>query len=161
MMRISIIVARALNGVIGLDGGMPVGSARGLAPLQARYLGQGGDHGAPHLREHRAAVAQALNVVVSSTMDPAAHEALVIARTFDEALEACRSQGYEDVFAIGGEAIFREALPRAERLYLTNVFAHPEGDTYFPEYDETAWTVIDRDPRDGLEFVTLERKDRT
>lgn len=161
MMRISIIVARALNGVIGLDGGMPWDLPEDLRHFKRVTLGKAVIMGRRTYESIGRPLPKRLNVVVSSTMDPAAHEALVIARTFDEALEACRSQGYEDVFAIGGEAIFREALPRAERLYLTNVFAHPEGDTYFPEYDETAWTVIDRDPRDGLEFVTLERKDRT
>lgn len=70
-----------------------------------------------------------------------------------------RTRGYDHVFAIGGEAIFREALPRANRLYLTNIFARPEGDTFFPTFDESAWTVIEREPHDGFEFLTLIPKD--
>lgn len=55
------------------------------------------------------------------------NDALKIARSFDE------------VFVIGGSAVYEEALPLADRLYRTIVEAEIEGDTLFPEYDESEW----------------------
>ena len=51
--------------------------------------------------------------------------------SLDEALDAC--EGEAEVFVIGGASLFAEALPRADRLYLTRVLATMEGDTFFPE----------------------------
>ena len=51
--------------------------------------------------------------------------------SLDDALDAC--EGDTEVFVIGGASVFAEAIPRAERIYLTRVHATIEGDTFFPE----------------------------
>jgi len=45
----------------------------------------------------------------------------------------------EPVFVIGGEALYREALPLADKLYLTEIHRDFEGDTRFPGYARSAW----------------------
>jgi len=45
---------------------------------------------------------------------------------------------------IGGEQVFRDALPRADRLYVTLVLSDVEGDVFFPEIDESAWRLIEQ-----------------
>ncbi|HBF89657.1 MAG TPA: dihydrofolate reductase [Hyphomonas atlantica] len=45
----------------------------------------------------------------------------------------------DKVFVIGGEAIYKLALPLADRIYLTEVDAEPDGDAYFPELDANDW----------------------
>ena len=66
------------------------------------------------------------------------------ASNLDEALRLAQScleeEHREEVFVIGGSAVYEEALPRADRLYRTIVEAEIEGDTFFPEYDESKWT---------------------
>ncbi|HST90815.1 MAG TPA: dihydrofolate reductase, partial [Brevundimonas sp.] len=64
-----------------------------------------------------------------------------------------------------GTALFERALPRARRLYLTEVAAEPEGDAVFPSFDEAAWTEVSSEPhpageRDDHPFVfrILERR---
>jgi dihydrofolate reductase len=55
----------------------------------------------------------------------------------DEALDTCRDEG--EAFVIGGAALFREALPRIQRLYLTRVEVQVSGDVRFPEVDWSEW----------------------
>lgn len=76
----------------------------------------------------------------------------------DAALEAV---AHEDVVFIGGgESIYRQFLPHADRLELTLVEGDYEGDTYFPPFEHLVGEVfepIDVDERDGFRFVTYER----
>ena len=81
------------------------------------------------------------NIVVSR--DPAykAHEA-DLAGSLEAALTL--ASGAEEIFVIGGEQLYRAALPLADRLYLTEVELAPEADAFFPELDPAAWREIGR-----------------
>lgn len=74
-----------------------------------------------------------------------------------------RSKGKE-VFFIGGAEIYRQALPLAERIYLTLIHEDFEGDAFFPELNLEEWRSVGRADlkENGLEFsfITLERKPR-
>ena len=59
------------------------------------------------------------------------------ATNLDDALRIVGS--VEEVFVIGGTAVYEEALARADKLYRTIIEAEIEGDTFFPEYDESDW----------------------
>ena len=48
----------------------------------------------------------------------------------------------EEVFVIGGAQIYGEALPAADRFYLTRVHRAYEGDTRFPEWDAAEWRLV-------------------
>ncbi|KAK0354589.1 hypothetical protein LTR94_011777 [Friedmanniomyces endolithicus] len=67
----------------------------------------------------------------------------VVCSNLDEAIEIAREtaeeDGVDEICIIGGTALFAAALPRARRLYITEVDAAPEGDAVFPSFDETAW----------------------
>jgi Dihydrofolate reductase len=66
------------------------------------------------------------------------------------------------VFIGGGEAVYQQFLPRADRLELTLVEGSYEGDTYFPPYEHLVGDVFEAtavDDRDGFRFVTYERVD--
>ncbi len=70
----------------------------------------------------------------------------------------------EEVMLIGGARLYQEALPRARRLYLTEVHADIEGDVYFPDIDRAEWREIERRERRAddknaypLSFLVLER----
>lgn len=80
------------------------------------------------------------NVVVTRDRSYHAPEGVTVARGFDEALTL--ADGEEEVFVAGGEAIYRLALPRADRIYLTVVHAHVEGDTLFPDFDLSEWKLV-------------------
>ena len=81
------------------------------------------------------------NIVVSR--DPAykAHGA-DLAGSLEGALAL--AGGAEEVFVIGGEQLYRAALPFADRLYLTEVELEPEADAFFPELNPAVWQEIER-----------------
>ena len=67
------------------------------------------------------------------------------------------------VFVGGGETIYRQFLPKADRLELTLIEGSYEGDTYFPPYEHLLGDVFEEtavDERDGFRFVTYERAER-
>ena len=87
----------------------------------------------------------------------------IIAHSLDEAVAACGSD--DEIFVIGGAELYRAALPRADRIYLTTVDAEPAGDTFMPEVDLAAWREISSDafPADAKHahpwrFAIYERK---
>jgi len=78
--------------------------------------------------------------------------------SIDAAMDALA--GEDVVFIGGGEAIYRQFLPRADRLELTLVEGDYEGDTYFPPYEHLIGKTFKRvkeDPREGFRFATYER----
>jgi dihydrofolate reductase len=60
-----------------------------------------------------------------------------LASSLEQALALTAAQ--ETVFVIGGGDIYRQTLPLAERLELTELDLEPEGDAYFPEFSPADW----------------------
>ena len=161
-------VARARNGAIGRGGGLPWRLKSDLAIFKAVTMGR------PVIMGRRTwdslpkkPLPGRLNLVLSRDASFEA-EGAVVCEHFSEALEIAREQAAEDgvneVFAIGGVAVFELALPKARRLYLTEVDAEVDGDVFFPAIDESAWREVRREaypagPGDEYPFVfrVLER----
>ena len=144
--RLALVVARARNGVIGKDGGLPWRLRSDLQRFKAVTMGK------PCIMGRKTweslplkPLPGRLNLVLSKDESFTAKGALVCT-TLDEAVEIARETAEEDgvgeVCVIGGVALFEKALPRAKRLYLTEVEAEPEGDATFPTFDEGAWKEI-------------------
>lgn len=80
----------------------------------------------------------------------------------EEALTLCPAD--EEVFIVGGAEIYKLALPRTDRIYLTTVHQRYEGDAYFPETDPLQWKEVASERHEADEkhsvaftFSTLER----
>ena len=144
--RLSLVVARARNGVIGRDGGLPWRLRSDLQRFKAVTLGK------PCIMGRKTwdslplkPLPGRLNLVLSKdeSFEP---KGALACLTLDEAIEIAREQAVDDgvgeVCVIGGAGLFAATLPRAKRLYLTEVEAEPEGDVLFPPFDETAWTEV-------------------
>lgn len=99
------------------------------------------------------------NVVITS--DPAFEApGCKVVHSVEEALTA-----RDDVFVIGGARVFTEALPKTDRVYLTQVAVDIEGDTFFPELNMSEWKVVSREPHASddknqypYEFLILDRR---
>ena len=77
------------------------------------------------------------NIVISKSV--ASFPGCTRISSFKEALEICKTE--EEVFVIGGEQVYKEAIMQADRLYLTEIDALAEqADAYFPAYDE--WKMV-------------------
>lgn len=100
--------------------------------------------------------------VVVHSIDEAMEKASSFASTFAKAMadKKASADKKEEVFAIGGQQIFEQILPSADRLYLTVVHTSVDGDAYFPEYADFKNVVFQEDREsDGYSytFYTLEK----
>lgn len=83
------------------------------------------------------------------------YQGVEVFNSLEEALthaqQHCTVKGIKECFIIGGAVIYAQALPLADRLYLTTVNAEIDGDTYFPEYIESQWRLVaeTHHPRDS------------
>ena len=76
------------------------------------------------------------NIIITRDQDYHV-EGAEIAHSLEKALQLAKTkEGGEEVFVIGGGQIYQQALPLADRLYVTVVDGEYEGDTYFPDYSE-------------------------
>jgi dihydrofolate reductase len=146
---LAIVVARAANGVIGRDGDLPWRLRSDLALFKANTLGKPIIMGRKTWDSlPRKPLPGRMNVVLTrdQSFEP---EGAVACETWMEAVQMAKEQAADDsvdeVCVIGGRALFELALPKAKRLYLTEVAAEVEGDVYFPAFDESAWTEVRRD----------------
>ena len=146
---LALVVARAANGVIGRKGDLPWRLKSDLALFKANTLGKPVIMGRKTWDSlPRKPLPGRMNLVLSmdGSFEP---EQAVVCESFLEAVQMAREQAQEDgvdeVCVIGGRALFEMALPKAKRLYLTEVDASPEGDVTFPAFDESAWTEVRRE----------------
>lgn len=96
------------------------------------------------------------NIVVSTTLTTL--PGCEVYASFDEALSHCAQNGNsdatEEVFVIGGAALYQTALPFARRMYITLVDQEPkDADTFFPEFDTNKWQETERQQHDGFAFT--------
>ena len=150
MIPLAIVVARARNGVIGRAGGLPWRLKSDMALFKASTMGKPVIMGRKTWDSlQKKPLPGRLNLVLSRN---AAFEppGAVVCDDLTEALGIAREQAAEDgageVCVIGGEALFAAALPKARRLYLTEVEAEVDGDARFPPFDEAAWREVRREP---------------
>ena len=87
------------------------------------------------------------------------------ARVFHDLDEALAAAGGRELMVIGGAELYRQALPRVQRMYLTEVHGRFEGDAWFPEIDAAAWRETAREDHPADEkhacpysFVSYERQ---
>ena len=145
---LSVVVARARNGVIGRAGGLPWRLKSDMALFKANTLGKPVIMGRKTWDSlQKQPLPGRTNIVLSRDGSFEPKGALVCER-FDEAVSIGREQAAEDgaaeVSVIGGQTVFDLALPKTRRLYLTEVDAEPEGDAWF-HFDEAEWREVRRE----------------
>ncbi|MBW2280820.1 MAG: dihydrofolate reductase [Deltaproteobacteria bacterium] len=159
---ISMIAALARNRVIGRDGGLPWRLPRDSRHFMHTTLGKPVIMGRLTFESMGEALSRRDNVVITSDPD-FGPPGVRVARSLAEALELT-ADAPEQVL-IGGQRVYEEGLPLADRLYLTFVDAEADGDTHFPELDPAEWREVERsefaaDEKHAHAFsiVTLERR---
>jgi dihydrofolate reductase len=142
-------VARGRNGVIGAGGDLPWRLKSDMALFKALTLGK------PVIMGRKTwdslpvkPLPKRTNIVLSrdGSFEP---KKAIVCEEFGEAVQIAREQAEEDgvdeFCVIGGAALFALALPKARRIYLTEVDAEPEGDVVLPPIDETNWREVRRE----------------
>ncbi len=161
---IALIVAMDRGGLIGRDGDLPWRLPNDLKHFKRQTVGKTVLMGRRTWDSLGRPLPQRTNWVLTRDRDFRADGARVF-RHLDEALSAHgdAEQGAE-LMVIGGAELYRQTLPLAQRLYLTEVDAELDGDTHFPAFDRADWREVEAESHPADErhawpyrFVTLER----
>jgi len=162
-MRVILIAAVAENDVIGVDGEMPWQYPADLQHFKERTLGSPVIVGRVTYEaiERRLGGPLPERTTVVLTHSPDRIETSVsgvrVAMSVDEALDLVRQEGESEVFVAGGESVYEQFLPLADRLLLTEIPGSYDGDAVFPSWDRNEWRELKRDDRDAISFVTYSR----
>jgi dihydrofolate reductase len=163
---VAFIVARAENGVIGVNGQLPWHISEDLKFFKSQTVGKPVIMGRKTYASIGKPLPRRTNIVVTRDQTWSA-DGVVVAHDIATALalgydEAHRT-GASEVMVIGGADIYRQALPHAKRIYLTEVHRSYDGDAKF-DLDLTGWDETRRAPHKNampgepdFSFVTLER----
>jgi len=166
---LAIIAARAKNGVIGRKGDLPWRLKSDLAWFKQVTLGKPVIMGRKTWDSlPRKPLPGRPNYVVTRQDGYRADGAIVhnsLSAALDDAYMHADTHGIDEVCVIGGAQLYGEAILGAGRLYLTEVDAAPDGDVFFPKFDENLWVETRRDarqagPEDDHDYI-LRVLDRT
>lgn len=158
--RISLIAALSENRVIGKEGKIPWYLSDDFRRFKERTTG----HVIIVGRKTHESIGRPLpsrtNIVI--TRDPSrAIPGCVVVDSLDAALAKAHEVESEEIFVIGGGQIYAEALPKADRLYLTLVHAIMDGDAFFPEYSHIFGKIAEEEEAEEggyrITYLTLER----
>jgi len=163
MQEIILIAAVAENGVIGKDNKMPWNIKGNLAHFKEMTMGFPCIMGRKTWDSlPKKPLPGRLNIVISRTVndadikDSSSVSQCLRVNSFGSAVEECKD--YEKIFIIGGESIYKQAMPIATKIDLTLIPGDYEGDTYFPEI-ENNWIKTEIVKHDEFSIVTYIRKE--
>ncbi len=157
-MRLALIVAHDPNLVIGKDGTLPWHFSEDLKYFKRVTMGSPILMGRGVFEElNEKPLPGRENIVLSRTRT---YNNVPTFSSLEDALSYLREKEQEIVFVIGGGEVYRQLLPEADLLYVTEIHEEFEGDTFFPEYRDsisTEWREIERQEHPELTFLVYER----
>lgn len=162
--RISVIAALGRNRVIGIENRLPWRLPEDLAHFKALTLNHPILMGRKTFESLGRPLPGRTNIVITRNADYRPDGCLV-ADSIPAAIALC--QDADEIFFIGGAELYAQAIPLADRLYLTEVDIEAVGDAWFPVYDKSAFSEIARASHTGgkgdalrFDFVVYERAGR-
>jgi dihydrofolate reductase len=166
-MVVSLIWAMADNRVIGIENRLPWKLPADMQWFRKNTLGKPIIMGRLTFESFGAkALPGRRNIIISRDTDYSASEnsdEIEVFSSIEAALDAVKD--VEEVMIIGGMSLYKQALPLADRLYMTLIHADLEGDAWFPEFDTGRWDQTERLDHKADEknhypysFVVLNRK---
>ncbi|MCT4602353.1 MAG: dihydrofolate reductase [Marinifilum sp.] len=141
-MNVSIIVAASRNNVIGKDNQLIWRLSADLKRFKALTTGHTIIMGRKTFDSIGKPLPNRTSVIITRQEDYK-QEGCIVVHSLEEALEAVKDQ--EKVFIIGGGTIYKEAIDKADELYLTLVHKEFFGDTFFPEIKASEWESVARE----------------
>ena len=149
----------AKNGVIGAHNKLPWHLSSDLKRFKAQTMGHHIIMGRKTFESIGRLLPGRTSVVISR--NPGFRfDGILVANSLSKALALAANDS--EVFVIGGEQIFREALGIADRILLTEIHREFKGDTFFPAIEPSTWKQVSReaahDPELSATFTVLERR---
>ncbi|QLB16150.1 dihydrofolate reductase [Mannheimia varigena] len=162
-MKISVIVARTKNKVIGKDNQMPWHLPVDLAWFRQNTVGKPVIMGRKTYESIGRLLPKRPNIILSRSGFEV--EGAYSAESLEQAVELAKIFANSDeIMIIGGGELFKQALPQADTLYLTEIQAEIEGDTFFEfneenwQLAEQKWSEIDENNPYRCRFMVLRRR---
>lgn len=163
-MKISLIVAASENNVIGRNNDLPWKLPDDMKFFVRTTKGHHILMGRKNLESFGKLLPKRTNIVLTRDKNYE-FEGAEIFHDLEAAIQFAKERGEEELMIIGGGEIYKQALPFTDRIYLTRIHTKIEGDTYFPDFDQTDWKVISKEyhPKDekhnyDFTFYTFEKK---
>lgn len=165
-MIISLIAALSQNHVIGKDNDLPW-----HLPDDMKYFMQttNGHHCIMGRKNYDSIPAKfkplpnRTNIVVTRQKNFNAPGCLVV-NSLDEAIAIAKNNNEDELFIIGGADIYKQSMPQMQRMYLTEIKALIDGDTFFPEFKKEEWQEtkrtlhpVDERHKYDFDFVVYEK----
>lgn len=151
---IAIIAAYDKHKVIGKNGKIPWNIEGEQKRFKHLTVGNAVIMGRRTYEEIGRPLLDRINIILSSG---SYFDGCINVRSLDEAI---RAAGDRDIYISGGSEIYKASLPFAEKLYITEIDAEFDGDTYFPDFDESKFTKIIESETNGTipyRYVTYVR----
>jgi dihydrofolate reductase len=168
LMKLSVIVAVAENGVVGRNNALPWHIPADLQYFKKTTLGKPIVMGRKTYESIGKPLPGRTNIVVSGNPDYCA-EGVKVVSSVEQALVLAEDialiDGCDELMVIGGAAVYELAIPRADRLYVTEIHAQVQGDAVLAPVDWAQWQEISRQRYSAevpnhfdYSFVVYERK---
>lgn len=141
MSYLSMIVAVANNGVIGVNNTLPWHLPEDLKRFRALTMGHHIIMGRKTYESLGRLLPGRTTVIVTRNRDYHVEGAIVV-HGLQEAMQYCAQD--EELFLIGGAQLYQEGLTLVNKLYITRVNLEVDGDAFLPEIDLDAWTLFEK-----------------
>ena len=141
-MKLSLIVAMASNRTIGRNNQMPWHLSADLKRFKKITLGSAILMGRKTHESIGRPLPGRINLVISKNLAYRAVDCQVF-NSIEQALSF--SNQYPELFVIGGASLYQRLLPKADKLYLTQIDQSFEGDTFFPVINQAEWRKINQE----------------
>lgn len=154
---VSLIVAYDRNRLIGKEGKMPWFIDGELRRFRELTTGNVVIMGRKTIEAIGKPLPDRVNIVISRDKN---YDGCIMARSFDEAMEKARETGLE-IYITGGSTVYAPAIDIVDKMYITEIDAEYEGDTYFPDFDENDFIrTVDEEITDPVpyKYCTFTRK---
>lgn len=154
-MIVSIIAAHDPNLLIGSQGGLPWRYPEDLKHFKKHTIGKTVLMGRGVFEElNEIPLPGRKNIVLSTSRS---YQNVPTYKSLSEALENIEA---DEVFVIGGGEVYRQTMPMADKMIITEIKNEYDGDTYFPEYRDLIgkiWIEVKREDKGDLSFVEYKR----
>lgn len=155
-MRIALIAAMSENGVIGRENRLPWHIPEELQYFKKMTVGKPVIMGRKTFESMGSKpLPKRLNIILTHDKAFSADNCEVV-HSVEQALQLVSN--HEEVMVIGGAKIYQAFLPLASRLYLSVIHQKIEGDTFFPDWDESQWIVRSQEDKNKFSTKVLDKK---
>ncbi|MCH7409702.1 dihydrofolate reductase [Belliella sp. DSM 111904] len=141
-MKISIIVAKADNNVIGKDNQLIWKLSADLKLFKKHTTGHHIIMGRKTFESMGNPLPNRTSIVITRNSDYSVPDNHHVVNSLESAIQLCIGKHLDQVYIIGGAQIYKEAISICDEMLITEVDASPDGDAFFPEFNKTEWKIV-------------------